>query len=135
MTTELRRLIDQLGAAWTGDPAEFDDLLAEDVVVETPFTATEPRTWTGRAEWLAFARPSRERFPVRFDRFVVHALHETVDPEVAVVEYELGGVLPDGGRAAARFVGILRARDGKVTGWREYPDTLAFHKALSGHAG
>ena len=65
------------------------------------------------------------------DRFTKLAVHETVDPEVAVVEYELGGVVTaTGQRSAARFIGVLRVRDGKIAGWREYADTYAVLQAL-----
>lgn len=125
-------IIDRLGAAWTGDPAAMDDLLADDVVVETPFAAGGSRVWRGREEWLAFAGPSRAELPVRFDEFTKIAVHRTLDPEVAVVEYELGGVITTTGRRdRARFIGVLRVRDGKIAGWREYQNTYAIVAALA----
>jgi uncharacterized protein len=129
--SDLHSLIDRMGQSWLGDPAAMDDLLAEDVVIEVPFAAGGPLRWDGRAEWLAFAGPSRAGFPAKFDRFTKLAVHETLDPEVAVVEYELGGVITTTGqRAAARFIGVLRVRDGKIAGWREYQDTFAIRQAL-----
>jgi len=35
-----------------------------------------------------------------------------------------------GQRAAARFIGVLRVRDGKIAGWRESQDTFAIRQAL-----
>ncbi|MET7281962.1 nuclear transport factor 2 family protein [Kribbella sp. NPDC005582] len=129
--TELQAMIESLGRSWTGDPAAIDDLLAEDVVIETPFAAGGPARWDGREEWLAFAVPARSEFPVRFDRFTPLVVHETTDPEVAVLEYELAGAHPvTGERAAAQFVGVLRVRDGKIAGWREYQNTYAIVQAL-----
>lgn len=111
---------------------DFDDLLAEDCVVETPFAAGGPRRTTGRAEFLARAVPERAALPVRFDHARTLAVHETTDPEVIVAEYELGGtVLGSGRRESACFVVVLRAHDGRITHWREYQDTLAIARALA----
>ncbi|MEO3814293.1 nuclear transport factor 2 family protein [Sphaerisporangium sp. B11E5] len=109
-----------------------EDVLAEDLVVETPFAPPgRPRRWEGRDEWLAFARPGRAAFPFELrSRGVV--VHETADPEVIVVEYELGGTLPGGHEAWAPFIGVLRARDGKVVHWREYQNAIAIAAATGG---
>jgi hypothetical protein len=54
------------------------------------------------------------------------ASHDTADPEIIVVEYELAGtVTATGHRASAPFIGVLRARDGRIAGWREYQDKIA----------
>ena len=78
MISDLHAVIDRLGESWLGEPA-FDDLLAEDVVIEAPFAPGGPQRWVGRDEWLSFARPARAGFPVRFDRFSKLAGHETLD--------------------------------------------------------
>ncbi|TCC34583.1 nuclear transport factor 2 family protein [Kribbella capetownensis] len=129
--SELRAVIERMGQGWLGDPGAMDDLLADDVVMEVPFAPGGPMQWDGREEWLAFAGPARAGFPVRFDRFTTLALHETLDPEVAVIEYELAGeTTATGERGAARFIGVLRVRDGKIAGWREYQNTAAIQQAL-----
>jgi ketosteroid isomerase-like protein len=129
--TDLQAVVDRMGAGWLGDPAAIDDLLTEDVVMEVPFAPGGPRSWVGRDEWLAFAGPARAGFPVRFDSFTKLAVHETVDPEVAVIEYELGGeITATGQRGSARFIGVLRVRDGRIAGWREYQNTYAIQQAL-----
>ena len=76
---------------------------------------------------------------MRFDRFTKLAVHETLDPVVAVVavvavvEYELSGVVTSTGeRGSARFIGVLRVRDGRIAGWREYQNTAAIQQALAG---
>jgi ketosteroid isomerase-like protein len=129
--SELEAVIDRMGAGWLGDPGAMDDLLADDAVMEVPFALGGPRTWRSRDEWLAFAGPARAAFPVRFDTFTKVAVHLTADPEVAVVEYELGGeITSTGARGSARFIGVLRVRDGKIAGWREYQNTAAIRQAL-----
>jgi ketosteroid isomerase-like protein len=68
---------------------------------------------------------------VRFEECREIAVHDTADPEVIVVEYELAGtVTTTGRRAAAPFIGVLRVRDGQVAGWREYQDAVAIAHAL-----
>jgi hypothetical protein len=40
-------------------------------------------------------------------------------------------VTTTGRRDRARFIGVLRVRDGKILGWREYQNTAAITAALS----
>jgi ketosteroid isomerase-like protein len=108
-------------------PAE---LLAEDVVVETPFSPPGMRRYDGREAWLEFYR-SRP-LPIRFQEFREVTTRETDDPEVIVVEYELvGTVTTTGVTASATFIAVLRVRDGLIKHWREYQDVLAISQALS----
>lgn len=111
---------------------DFHSLLADDAVIETPFAPPgRPRRFRGREEFLAFARAGRAALPVRFEECRDLAIHDTADPEVIVVEYELAGtVTTTGRRAAVPFIGVLRVRDGQVTGWREYQDAVAIARAL-----
>ena len=110
-----------------------DDELADDVVIEMPFAPPgRPRRFEGRQQWLAFARAERAALPVRFEECRNVVIHETADPEVIVVEYELAGtVTTTNHRAAAPFIGVLRVRDGKIAGWREYQDVPAIQRALA----
>jgi ketosteroid isomerase-like protein len=119
---------------WLSNTAEgFGDRLADDVVIETPFAPPgRPRRTDGKAAFLARAVPGRAALPVLFDEAEVVAVHDTADPEVIVVEYQLGGtVTTSGKRERAAFIGVLRARAGKVTHWREYQDTAAIARALA----
>lgn len=120
---------------WIAGDATFDDLLTDDAVVETPFAPPgRPNRFAGRAEFVAFAEAAgRTGLPVRFEECREIAVHETADPEVIVVEYELAGtVTTTGRRAAARFVGVLRVRAGRIVAWREYQDTPTMAAALGG---
>ncbi|MCK8499402.1 nuclear transport factor 2 family protein [Myxococcus fulvus] len=117
-----------LGDEATLLPAE---LLAEDVVVETPFSPPGMRRHEGREAWLAFYRARSAVLPVRFEQFRELATHQTGDPEVIIVEYELAGtVTTTGRRASAVLIGVLRVRDGLIQHWREYQDVLAISEAL-----
>jgi hypothetical protein len=118
---------------WLGNTVNvMDSLLADDAVIETPFAPPgRPRRFRGREEFLAFARAGRASLPVRFEECREVAIHETADPEVIVVEYELAGtVTTTGQRAAAPFIGVLRVRDGQIAAWREYQDAVAIARAL-----
>jgi ketosteroid isomerase-like protein len=111
----------------------IDSLLADDAVVESPFALPgQPQRIVGREEFVAFARAERPLLPVRFEECRETAVHETADPEVIVVEYELTGtVTTTGHRASAPFIGVLRVRDGKIAAWREYQDKAAIARALT----
>jgi uncharacterized protein len=129
-----RAVFAQMKRHWLAHPAAAtDSLLADDAVVELPFaTPGRPRRFQGRAQFLAFAQAQRASLPVRFTECRDLAIHDTADPEVIVVEYELTGIVTTTGhRASASFIGVLRARDGQVVAWREYQDTMAIAQALN----
>ncbi|MEZ7128667.1 nuclear transport factor 2 family protein [Nonomuraea sp. AD125B] len=119
-----REVFDRLRGYLSGEHDD-EEVWAEDVVVETPFAAPgRPRRIEGRAAFLGLARPGRAALPFRLEMSEV-TVHETADPGVVIVEYELGAALPGTGeRRSAPFIGVLRARDGQVAHWREYQDTL-----------
>lgn len=127
-----RDVFDRMRQGWLGN-AEFDgDLLAEDAVIEVPFAPPgRARRIEGRAEFLAMVARERGSMPVRLEDVRDVVVHETADPEVIVVEYEIAGtVTTTGRRAAAAFISVLRVRNGKVAHWREYQNTLAMAEAL-----
>jgi hypothetical protein len=94
-------------AQWLSNlPTYEPDLLADDVVIETPFAAPgRPTRTEGKQRVLEYTQAGRALFPVRFDDCRNVVVHETLDPEVIVVEYELvgthtvTGVTAVGGRA------------------------------------
>jgi uncharacterized protein len=130
-----RELFELMSRSWIGGPEDFAEepwieVLAEDVVIETPFAPPgQPGRIAGRAGFLAVARAGRATMPVRFESCRVTALYETAD--VAVIEYELAGtVLTTGRQAAMPFIGVLRARAGRIVLWREYQNVLAIAHTL-----
>jgi len=53
-------------------------------------------------------------------------IHDTVDPEVIVAEFEYQGTDPDTGEAyALPAIFVLRVRDGEIVSSRDYHDPLA----------
>ncbi|MBB4934682.1 ketosteroid isomerase-like protein [Lipingzhangella halophila] len=131
--TVYRRMQEELlrgeGANATLLPAE---LLAEDVVVETPFAPEGTRRYEGREAWLSYYGESGAGLLVRFEQFRELATHQTDDPEVIVVEYELAGtVIATGVRSSVTCVAVLEVRDGLIVHWREYQDIPAMTEALT----
>ncbi|MFB4274738.1 nuclear transport factor 2 family protein [Nonomuraea sp. MTCD27] len=124
-----REVFGRLRQELTGDPVA-EELWAEDVVVETPFAPPgAPRRFEGRQAFLEYARAGRAALPFRLE---MHGLvvHDTADPDVIIVEYELGATLPGTGqRVSAPFAGVLRVRGGQIAHWREYQDPLALAAA------
>ncbi|GAA3736035.1 nuclear transport factor 2 family protein [Micromonospora maritima] len=113
-------------------PTYEADVLADDVVVETPFAAPgQPTRTVGKQQVLDRTRAGRAAFPVRFDDCRNVVVHQTADPDVIVVEYELVGTHTSTGvTTSAPFIGVLRTRDGKLAHWREYQHTLAIAQAM-----
>ena len=108
-----------------------EELWAEDVVIEAPFAAGGPRRHEGRDNFLAATKTSRETLPVRFEEMRNVIVHETTDPRKIIVEYELvGTLLTTGKRESALFIAVMEVRDGVLTLWREYQNTLAIAQAL-----
>lgn len=117
------------GASATLLPAE---LLADDVVVETPFAPPGMRRHEGSEAWLTYYRTSGAGLLVRFEQFRELATRQTDDPEVIVVEYELTGtVIATGVRSSVTCIAVLRVSDGRIKHWREYQDILAITEALN----
>lgn len=126
-------IFNSMRAQWLANQPTYEaDLLAEDVVIETPFAAPgRPTRTEGKQRVLEYTQGSQAVFPVRFDDCRNVVVHETTDPEVIVVEYELVGThTATGITASAPFIGVLRTRDGKLAHWREYQHTLAIAQAV-----
>ncbi|BBH66906.1 hypothetical protein ACTI_35910 [Actinoplanes sp. OR16] len=132
MTPE--EIFDRMRSRWLAGETTFTaDMLTDDVVVETPFAPPgRPSRTSGREQVLAWTEAGRASFPVRFDDCRSVVVHETADPSVIVVEYELLGThLTTGATASAPFIGVLTTREGRLSHWKEYQHTLAIAQALS----
>ena len=121
-----------LRAMVSPDPGEMADLYAERVVIEMPFAPASlypARIETGRDELRARFRAGR---PSRVYTRVDHvAVHETADPEVVILEYDLHGELRPAGTAfAASFVMIMTIRDGVIVHSRDYANPITGARLL-----
>ncbi|MET9022444.1 nuclear transport factor 2 family protein [Actinopolymorpha sp. NPDC004070] len=105
---------------------------AEDVVVEWPFNPPgRPRRLQGRSRLEALTRAGRAALPMRIEEVPVVAIHDSLDPEVAIVEYELAGTLTaTGERVSGAALVLLRVRGGQVVHVREYQDVVAMAQAF-----
>lgn len=109
------------------DANGFADLFASDGIMEFPFgagTVGLPASLEGReqirrylAAALARSRESGRRL-IGYDAVMVH---ETTDPEVIIVEFDLQGeVTRTGETYQVPYVQIFRIRDGKILSLRDY---------------
>jgi ketosteroid isomerase-like protein len=108
--------------------AELPALYADDTVVTHPLQLPRPTRLEGRDAVRAhFAQAAN--LPVTLQaRNVV--IHETVDPEVVVVEYDyLGRVATTGLAFQIGNVLVMRIRDGQIVASRDYANHAAFAAA------
>ncbi|GAA2523511.1 nuclear transport factor 2 family protein [Winogradskya humida] len=129
-----RDMYERMRQNWISNAPAFDEeMLADDMVLETPFAMPgRPVTTTGRADVLAYVRAGHASVPFRFDDCRSLAVHDTAAPETIVVEYELAAtMIATGFSASAPFIGVLTVRDGRITRWREYQNQAAIAAAMN----
>ncbi|MEO3874914.1 nuclear transport factor 2 family protein [Nonomuraea sp. B12E4] len=101
------------------------DLYAEDSVIEIPFVPEGvPTRFEGREGHRdRFERAART---IRRDRVDNVVIHETADPEVVVLEYDLHSTLIGSGRPVVlSYIMVMRVRDGLIVHSRDYGNPLA----------
>ncbi|RSM86015.1 nuclear transport factor 2 family protein [Kibdelosporangium aridum] len=124
-----REVFEKMRDYWVTGTEHY--IWAPDLVVETPFGVT--KRISGGENFREIARAGRAALPVTFTACNTIAIHDTIDPDVIVVEYELVATMnATGEEHSAQFIGVLTVRNGKVVHWREYQDTARMTAALSG---
>lgn len=131
-TTSPRHTIERfLQAAVSATPGDMADCYANQVVIEMPLTAglMPDRIETTREELRArFAAGTALR---RYTNLEDVRIHETLDPDVWVVEYRLHGtMLSDGTPFSLAFALVLRFRDGLIVRSRDYADMITGARVL-----
>jgi uncharacterized protein len=128
-----RETVEQfLRAAVSGTPGDMADCYAPEVVIEMPF-AVAPLI-PSRAE--ATREELRARFQAgtasrRYTSLSNATIHETADPEVIVVEYELHGEMTATGEPfSLRFAMVVTVRGGHIVHSRDYSDPIAGARLL-----
>jgi ketosteroid isomerase-like protein len=112
------RLVSGISA---GHFADVIRLYAEDAVVTHPFHPLRPRPLRGHAQLRDhFAGAAGIELEPRNA-----VVHETVDPEVVVAEFEYHGTSGIGRPFIAENVFVLRVRRGRIVESRDYADHLA----------
>ncbi|MFI5908990.1 nuclear transport factor 2 family protein [Dactylosporangium sp. NPDC051541] len=114
------------------DSAAFVALLAPDAVIEWPYRPEGvPGRLQGRAEIFAFMDRAA-RSLVTFDEYRDVVIHETADPEVTIVEYEVfGRVTSTDGPFHQTVIAVIRVRDGLVVSYRDYINPLPLMAVLA----
>lgn len=115
-----------LEATIGSDPGEIADCYAPSVVIEMPFAASAlyPDQIETTREDL------RERFRAgrairRYQRLSDVSIHETTDPEVVIVEYQLHGeMLQTSEPFSNRIAMVMTIRDGKIVHTRDYTNPI-----------
>ncbi len=101
------------------------DLYAPDGVLEWPFApAGVPRRIQGRERIRGVLETLGEKVRqagTRLTGFNVDVVHETLDPEVVIVELEVHGeVAATGSTYQLPYIQVFRVRDGQILSFRDY---------------
>jgi len=128
-----RALLEHVVSLYGTDRAgELVDCYDPDWVLELPF-GDPPARLEGAREIGAYLAPRLGTF-----RFTLRltAVHECLDPDLLVVEYESEGVaIPTGRPYRNVYVALWRFRDGKVSGVKEFPNPMVAAEALQPLSG
>lgn len=137
MTATAREVAEQvLRAGLAMDTDALVGLIAPDGHIEWPYhPAGLPSRLEGRDRIREFLTGQAKGL-IRFDEYRHTVIHETKDPEVVIVEYDVhGAVIPTGAPFHQRIIAVLRIRDGLVVSYRDYLDPLVVAEALASVAG
>lgn len=104
---------------------DLADLYAPDAEIEIPF-APEGVPARSRGREIFRARFKAAAPLRRFDKAAPVVIHETRDPEVVIVEYDLHGSMTKSSRPFVfSYVMVMRIRDGLIVHSRDYANPLA----------
>lgn len=124
-TRTTRETVDQLLRAVTeGTRDDLADLYAEDVVVSNPFA---PEGVAGVSRGNAALRARMKTFGqfLKYTEVKNVTIHETADPEVAIVEFTVVGTLvPTGKTFELPSINVIRVVDGLIVESRDHTDGL-----------
>lgn len=117
-------------AGLDGDAERFLELMAPDGVIEWPYRPEGvPGEVRGREAIGAFMADGGKL--ITFSEYTDVQVHETLDPEVVIVEYVAHGTVTATGQPfEQRPVAVFRVRDGHVVSYRDYINPLPLMKVL-----
>ena len=111
--------------------ADADQMLAnytEDLILEMPY-ADGLHVLEGREKIRRFLGGAFKTLQFRLQ---MTAFHDTIDPEMAVVEYVSEGVAPETGKPYANvYIGVYWFRDGLICRVKEFFDPRLTAEALT----
>lgn len=120
-----------LAAALDPSGETLADLYADPVVIEMPFAPPgfPKRSETANADLRArFKGGVAVRVYEKIDGVVIH---ETTDPEVVIVEYDVHGKrVADDEPFVLSYINIMTIRDGKIVHSKDHTDPINAAKAL-----
>lgn len=125
-TTPREVFVQVLRAIEKTDMDAYADLFASDAILELPFApAGVPRRIEGHEAIRTFIRSGAERLraaPPQF-QFRSIAVHETVDPEVIVAEFQVHAVAA-GEPYQFSNLQVMTVRNGEIVSLRDYWNPL-----------
>jgi uncharacterized protein len=129
MTTAVdvfNKLAQQLArqSSGTGDTSAMVDLCADDVVFEFPFAPPgRPTRVEGKPALGDYLKSVSGRMRIEGVRDL--EIHETVKPDVAIIEMTMTGTVTATGEPYERsYISVLTVRDGLITRYRDYWNPL-----------
>lgn len=128
-----RELVDKaLDLLLAHDMAGFAGLWAADGAIEFPFAPPGyPRQVTGRDAIADYLKDYPNQLDIQ--AITEQTIHETADPAVVVVEFEVAGtVVRTGQPYRMRYIGVITVRDGEIVHYRDYWNPLAAAEAMGG---
>jgi uncharacterized protein len=118
-----RQLVNGVAA---GEWQSLPELYGEETYVVHPFHPLGSEPITSRAELEAHFRPPAGAPPLPTRTVENVVIHETVDPEVIIAEFEYHGAAMDtGAPTVIPAVFVMRVRNGQILMSRDYLDHLA----------
>jgi ketosteroid isomerase-like protein len=133
MTATSREIVEQLLCAGRDrDVEKLVSLIAQDGYIEWPYRPPGvPARLQGRAEIHRFLIEMANPF-VKIDEHRNLVVHETIDPEVVIVEYDAHGtVVATGAPFHQTAIAVFRVHDGQITSYRDYINPLPLMEALA----
>jgi len=123
-----------LGNRINPDAESFLDLVANDIVMEFPFSFPgAPARLDGRAEIAQHLQSLAGM--ITLDRMGEPFVHATMDPELTIVEVAGSGRgVMTGEPYEQRYICVIRTRNGRIVHYKDYWNPLAFLRALHGAA-
>ena len=120
-----------LGKRLTPSAETFVQMFAEDGVMEFPYALPTPRRVESREALTAHLNFLAGRIEFLSVSDVVK--HETVDPDVCIIEFAgFGRSVATGEPFEQRYISVIRVRDGYIVHYRDYWNPLAVLRTMRG---
>ena len=110
---------------------QWIELFHEDAVFEYPYAPPGfPQRYVGKAALFERFKDFPKMF--RFDEFTDVQMHQTLDPNLIVVEFlGRGEVLTTGKPYHQRYISVVQMQDGKISRYRDYWNPLVVLEAFA----